>query len=128
MYSFVYVPGVQLSSGYQRGPLSQKKVYSLVRRPDVDFMSSNNYRVGADQCTKSSIHEKIVEYVMLLSFKHPHTNLLEIGPLSFIHSSFSPNLTFLAPSIESTTLPLISKFESKDNIVWPGRYDVAGEP
>ena len=77
--SFTYRAFNVFSDSKDEGPFSNKKVYSLVRQPDVDFLRPDNVAAAIQGSESKNIEEKLKEYLGLMAFKNPRMKLLEIG-------------------------------------------------
>lgn len=85
------------------GPFSQKKVYSLVHQPDIEFLSSKNF---PSETSKTAV-DVLTEYLNVMAFKRPQLKILEIGC-----------------STEEVTAPLLSSLIKDRSEPWAGHYDV----
>ncbi|KAI0429925.1 beta-ketoacyl synthase domain-containing protein [Xylaria sp. FL1042] len=106
--SFTYRAFSVFSESDYAGPFSNKKVYSLVRRPDVDFLRADYFTVASLQGERTGIPGKLTEYLNLVVFKHPRMKLLEIGC-----------------TVELVTLPLLSSLMKDERDCRPECYDIA---
>ncbi len=88
--SFTYRAFSVFSDSDEEGPFSKKKVYSLVRRPDVDFLCAENFSVTVPQGEPRILQQRLTEYVNLVAFKHPQMKVLEIG--TFVGEILRPKL------------------------------------
>ncbi|KAI0204630.1 beta-ketoacyl synthase domain-containing protein [Astrocystis sublimbata] len=107
--SFTYRAFGVFTDSDEDGPFSSKKVYSLVRRPDVDFLSVGNYPDALPEGNRKTLQDGLTEYLSLAAFKNPRMKLLEIGC-----------------NIENVTLPLLSSLMKEGGDCWPDCYDIAG--
>ncbi|KAI0552681.1 beta-ketoacyl synthase domain-containing protein [Xylaria curta] len=106
--SFTYRALSVFSDIDDEGPFSSKKVYALVRQPDVDFLCADNFPISVPQEKPKSLQESLTEYLNLAAFKRPEMKLLEIGCTT-----------------EAVTLPLLSSLMKEESDCVSICYDIA---
>lgn len=101
--SYTYRAFSVTSDNDEGGPFSQKKVYSLVRQPDIDFLSSEYF---SSEKSKSVV-DVLTEYLDVMAFKRPQLKILDIGC-----------------STERVTARLLSSLIRDGSESWAGHYDI----
>ncbi|KAI1317088.1 beta-ketoacyl synthase domain-containing protein [Xylariaceae sp. FL0255] len=102
--SYTYRAFTVNSHSDEEGPFSQKKVYSLVHKPDIDFLNAKDL---SSEDPKSVV-DVLINYLNAMAFKQPQLKVLEISC-----------------STEGAIVSLLSSQIKNGKEPWASHYDIA---